>query len=80
MRVHSIDVDEAGIAMIYLVAPTPGLSVRQCELIPKKVVADLDKNGKVVAIEILDPRLTNRFFGPTVEAVLDEFDIPAGRR
>lgn len=80
MRVHSIDVDEAGIAMIYLVAPAPGLSVRQFELVPKRVVADVDKKGRVVAIEILDPRLTEKFFGPTVEAVLHEFDIPSGRR
>ena len=80
MRIHSIEVDEAGIAMIYLVAPAPGLSVRQFELLPKRVIADLDKRGRVVAVEILDPRLTEKFFGPSVEAVLDEFDIAAGRR
>ena len=79
MRVHSIDVDEAGIAMIYLVPPTPGLSVRQVELVPKRVIADMDKEGNVVAIEILDPRITEKFFGPTVEAVLQEFDVPVGR-
>lgn len=75
MHIHSIEVDEAGIAMIYLEPPTEGLSARQYEVVPGKVIMDVAKDGRPVAIEILDPKLTDRFFGATVKAISKAFDL-----
>lgn len=76
MRIHGIEIDEAGIAMIYLDAPRPGLSIRQYELVPGKIIADVDKDGRIVAIEILDPKITQRYFGSTPDAIVEKYNIP----
>jgi uncharacterized protein YuzE len=63
MRIHGIEIDEAGIAMVYLKPPQPGLSVRQYEVVPRKIVVDVARDGRVVALEILDPKITRYFMG-----------------
>jgi hypothetical protein len=75
MHIHSIEVDEAGIAMIYLEPPTEGLSVRQYEVVHRKVIMDVARDGRPVALEILDPKITEKFFGAAVKAISKAFDL-----
>lgn len=75
MRVHSVEIDDVGIAMIYFEPPMPGLSVDQKELIKDSVVADYAADGRIIAIEILDPRLTEKFFGKALKSMLSQLHI-----
>jgi uncharacterized protein YuzE len=74
-RVHSFEIDDAGIAMVYFEPPTPGLSVDQKELIEDSVIADYAADGRIVAIEILDPRLTEKFFGKAFKSMFSQLHI-----
>jgi uncharacterized protein YuzE len=70
-----MEIDEAGMAMIYLEPPAEGLSVEQRELVADTVVADYAADGRMVALEILDPKVTARILSKAVKSVLSEFHI-----
>ena len=75
MRVHSIEIDEVGMAMIYLEPPAEGLSVEQRELVADTVIGDFASDGRMVALEILDPKITEKLLSKVVKSVLSEFHI-----
>lgn len=74
-HIHSVEIDDIGIAMIYFEPPTPGLSVDQKELIEDSVVADYASDGRIVAIEILDPKITDQLFGKALKSMLSKLHI-----
>lgn len=45
------------------------------ELVEDTVIADFAADGRMVAIEILDPKVTNRLLSKAAESVFSEFDI-----
>jgi len=61
MNIVGIDVDrQASTVYIYFSPPTPGISARQVN-IGDSVIFDLSKDGELVGLEILDPRLSEQF-------------------
>lgn len=60
-RVHSIDIDaKSGSVYLHFERPRKGISAKQVN-IGDSIIFDLGKDGRLVGIEILDPRLAEQF-------------------
>lgn len=68
-RVHAIDIDgKASTTYIYFEKPRRGASVKQIN-IGDAVIFDVGADGRLIGIELLDPRLARQFAaGPSRRA------------
>lgn len=73
--IHSVSIDEFGTAMIWFEPPVEGISTRQVEVVSDSVIVDLGADGRVVAIEILDPKIVEDLFSPPVIKLFKTYDI-----
>lgn len=73
--VHSVSIDEFGTAMIYFEPPSQGLSVRQVEVVRDSIIVDLAADGRMVGIEILDPKIVEQLFSAPIVKLFKSYDI-----
>ena len=73
--IHSVSVDEFGTAMILLEPPIPDLSVRQVHVVPDSIIVDIAADGRIVGVEILDPKIVQKLFCPAIFELLKTYNI-----
>lgn len=73
--IHSISIDEFGTAMILFEPPREGLSVRQVEIVPESMIADIAEDGRTVGVEILDPKIVEKLFSPAINKLFKTYKI-----
>lgn len=75
-RVCSIDIDsKAGSAYLYFEPASAGISSKQVN-IGDSIVMDFGVDGRLVGIEILDPRLAAQFASEEASRALAESHVP----
>lgn len=74
-NIHSISIDEFGTAIIFFEPPTEGLSARQIEIVPDSIIVDLADDGRIVGVEILDPKIVEQSFSSSIANFLKKYKI-----
>lgn len=78
MKICRVEIDEVGIAMVFFEPPKAGLSAYQTELIKDSVIADYAADGRMIAVEILDPKLTDKLIGDGFKSILSQLRTALG--
>lgn len=73
--IHSISIDEFGTAMIMFEPPSEAASIRQVQIVPDSMIADIGSDGRTVGIEILDPKIVEQFFSPAITRLFKKYKI-----
>ena len=78
-RVHAIQIDaKAGSAYLYFERPSKGTSYKQVN-IADSLIFDFGKDGRLIGIEILDPRLAKEFAKRSARQALRRSRFPVRR-
>jgi hypothetical protein len=73
--IWSVSIDQFGTGMIMWEPPTNGLSVKQIQIVPHRVIIDVASDGRTVGVEILDPKIIKRFFSPAMRKLFKAYKI-----